>query len=277
MSFTALDPRWSPLRGKWPLLVKNGSGSAIPPFSVVLISSVTKTNNEIVYTVVQPNAASTDFNWNGYLVTGPFAIGSASTANGLASDLVQPNYVRYDTGTPAIKEKWGPKHGQLTISKGYYGFEILGGNTTECGNNVTVAKWVGVDSILGKTDASVFGGNTVTVSIYSGTTAGSESDTTMNLTGCYLRNGYVPTSCYVHVRLDNGLPYIQGDHRSVIVKADGGISKGSSGTCSIYNNETDTGDNITAKALGAAITASKWATAWQEEKSGNWYVGCWES
>ena len=179
-----LDQRWAMVRDRWPLRVKNSSGSVIPPFSVVLVTSVTASNNEMLYTVRQPNAASTDFNWNGYLVTGPFSIGSGSSDEGLATDLVQPNYVRYDgSGTPAIKEIWGPKHGQLTLTKAYYGFEILGGNTTAAGNNVTIARWVGAGEVLVKnsTGSAIAAGNSGTVVVYYGT-AGSETTTGMELT-----------------------------------------------------------------------------------------------
>jgi len=272
-----LDLRWQMVRDRWPLRVKNSSGSTIPPFSVVLVTTVTAVNNEMQYTVRQPNAASTDFNWNGYLVTGPYAIGAGSSNEGLATDLAQPNYVRYDTGTPAIGQIYGPKHGQLTLSKGYHGFEIMGGNTTAASNNVTIARWVGADLVMGKTDSSVTSGSTCTVSVYNGTTAGSETDTTMNLTSCYLRLGYVPTTCFVAVKQIGGLNYIVDDHRTVIGQADSGISKGSTGTFSIYNNGSDTGDNITVTATGAALSASKWATAWQEEKSATWNAACWEA
>lgn len=178
-----LDQRWAMVRDRWPLRVKNSSGSVIPPFSVVLITSATATDNEMVFIVRQPNAASTDFNWNGYLVTGPFSIGSGSSDEGLATDLVQPNYVRYDTGAPAIKEIWGPRHGQFTLSKAYYGFEILGGNTTAAGNNVTIARWVGAGEVLVKneTGSSIAAASSGTVNVYSGT-AGSESDTGMDMT-----------------------------------------------------------------------------------------------
>ncbi len=176
-----LDLRWQMVRDRWPLRVKNSSGAVIPPFSVVLITSVSASNNEMLYTVRQPNAASTDFNWNGYLVTGPFSIGAGASDEGLATDLVQPNYVRYDTGTPAIKEVWGPKHSQLTLSKYYYGYEILGGNTTAAGNNVTIARWVGCGSVKGKVDdTNVNALATCVVSVWDGNRAG---DTTMNITG----------------------------------------------------------------------------------------------
>ncbi len=185
-----LDLRGQMVRDRWPLRVKNATSPAvtIPPFSVVLITSVAASNNEMLYTVVQPNAASTDFNWNGYLVTGPFAIGSGSTNEGLATDLAQPNYVRYDgSGTPAIKDVWGPKHGQLTLSKNYYGYEVLGGNTTASGNNVTIARWIGITSVFGKIDDTTVNKNsTCTFSVWD---QGRSGDTTMNITS--VRNSAV--------------------------------------------------------------------------------------
>lgn len=175
-----LDERWEMVRDRWPLRVKNSTSEVLPPFSVVLITTVTATNNEMVFTVRKPNAASTDFNWDGYLVTGPFAIGADASAEGLATNLVIPNYVRYDTGTPAIKEIWGPKHNQYTLSRYYYGFEIMGGNTTACGNNVTIARWKGVHTVKGKVDdTNVNALATCTVSVWDGNRAG---DTTMNIT-----------------------------------------------------------------------------------------------
>jgi hypothetical protein len=204
-----LDLRWQMVRDRWPIRVKNSSGSTIPPFSVVLTGTPTTTNNEIVYPVVQPNAASTDFNWNGYLVTGPFAIGSGSTNEGLATDLVTPNFVRYDTGTPAKKDIYGPKHGQLTVSKNYYGFEILGYNTTAVGNNVTLARWVGSPIVIGTIDdSSVTLGGTCTVSVQVGTTY--QTDSTMNITGVVNR-GKALTSLsnpYCGVSQGNGIPVL---------------------------------------------------------------------
>jgi hypothetical protein len=250
------------VRDRWPLRVKNSSGSVIPPFSVVLITTVAASNNELVYTVRQPNAASTDFNWNGYLVTGPFAIGAGASDEGLATDLAQPNYVRYDTGTPAIKEVWGPKHAQFTLSKNYYGFEVLGGNTTAGGNNVTIAKWIGVDKALGKPDATIAKDASGTVSVYF-STAGSESDTTMNIASVYNRGNDLTTSDYVFVMLNGGVPYcVTGVsnpiefHRGV---TDAAIAKGASGTVSRYTDGTtsDSGINDTVSNDFANVAITK--------------------
>ncbi len=69
-----------------------------------------------------------------------------------------------------------------------------------------------------------------------------------------------------------------GPITSLIGKADSSISKGSSGTVSIWTgaggSESDTGINITAYALGAAITSAKWVTV--QLINGVWYVGPWE-
>lgn len=58
----------------------------------------------------------------------------------------------------------------------------------------------------------------------------------------------------------------------------GGIAKGASGSCDLYNgDETDSGINKTAKALGFAIpSGTKWVTV-QRMRGGSWYVGCWEA
>jgi hypothetical protein len=61
----------------------------------------------------------------------------------------------------------------------------------------------------------------------------------------------------------------------LIVQADASIAKGATGTCSVYVAEVDSGMNITAKALGAAVTAGKWCTA-SNDPSGTWYVFPWE-
>lgn len=162
--------------------IKNSASEVIQPFSVVLINGIVSTTNEIVYSVIKPNSASTDFNWDGYLVTWPFAINNTNPVNeGYATCLTDPGFVRYDaSGTPAIKEKWGPKHNQYTLSKNYYGFEILGGNTSYNGISVTVARWVGIPYVLGKIDgSSVTLGGTCTVSVWD---QARSADTTMNLT-----------------------------------------------------------------------------------------------
>lgn len=161
--------------------VKNGVATTIPPHSVVLITSGTITNNGMVYTVRQPNAASTDFNWDGYLITGPFEIGASTNYEGLATEATEPTLARYDSGSPAMKEVWGPKHGQFTLSKGYYGYQVVGSTTTSGGNNVVPVRWIGVHLVKGKVDdTNVNALATCTVSVWDGNRA---NDTSMEITG----------------------------------------------------------------------------------------------
>lgn len=169
-------------RNRWSR-VKAGVATTIPPHSCVLITGATMVNEEIVFTVRQPNAANTDFNWENYLVTGPVQISANTLYEGIATDLTMPGLVAYNIGnTPADKQVWGPKHGEFTLVKYYYGFQIVGGlNTTSGGSNVTVARWVGVSSVKGKIDdTNVTALATCVVSVWDGNRAG---DTTMNITG----------------------------------------------------------------------------------------------
>lgn len=168
--------------------VKAAAATAIPPHSVVLITSTTITNNELVYNVRQPNSASADFNWNGYLVTGPFAIGASTNYEGIATEATAPTLCGYDTGSPALKDVYGPKHGQFTLSKGYQGFEVVGSATTSAAVSVVPVRWIGVNEVLIKneTGSAIAAGASGTFNVYIGT-AGSETDSGMDLT-CYNRS-----------------------------------------------------------------------------------------
>lgn len=176
------------LRHPW-VRVKLGVATTVPPHSVVLITSSAITNNDVTYTVRQPNAASTDFNWNGYLITGPFEIGANTSYEGVATTATEGALARYDSGTPAMKEVWGPKHGQFTLSKGYHGFEIIGSTTTSpSGTNVVPVRWIGVEEVLVKneTGSAIAAAASGSCNVYIGT-AGSETDSGMDLT-CYNRS-----------------------------------------------------------------------------------------
>lgn len=204
-----LDSRWLPLRGRWPIRVKNGAGATIPPFSLVLTSSATATDNEIVVTVVKPNAAAADFNLCGYLVTGPFAIGSGSSNEGLASNLVNPNYLSLDF-TGATGNFCGPKHNQFTAAQYYHGYRLEGDPETVNGVKVAVAKNIGVNTVLGKMDnASVSPGSTCTVSVWAGVRP-TEVDTTMNITNVANLGANITsaTTKWCMVFFNGGQPYL---------------------------------------------------------------------
>lgn len=120
-----LDQRWQAVRDRWPIRVKNGSGETIPPFSVLRITGIAFTNNERVYSVAKPDGT---YRWR-YLVSGPFAIGSSSTNEGLGTFLTQGGLV-YCSGTPALDEEWGPTASQWYLSQYRPGFIVSGSSTS---------------------------------------------------------------------------------------------------------------------------------------------------
>lgn len=210
------DLRASFYRQNW-VRVKNASGAAIPPHSVVLRNgTVAVTDGEPVFSVIQPNSSSTQFSFDGYLVTGPFWIGADSDDEGIATELTTPGFVRYNGSTPTTGAVYGPKHGQLTLEQYYYGYLILGGSTTDvASNNVVVAKWIGVPSVLCKTDAqSTKGGAGITCSVWAGA-VGSEADTSMDITGVGNLFASVGSGKYVWVTLNGGSPYITQTEKTV--------------------------------------------------------------
>jgi len=188
--------------------VKNATGAVIPPHSVVLANgTVTTSDGEPVLSVIKPNSTSTQFNFGAYYVTGPWAIGASSSSEGWAADLLKPGFVRYNGSAPSAGAVYGPKHGQHTLELNYYGYGIIGGATTSAGQNVVVAQWLGIHTVIGKIDdTNVSLGNTCTVSVHVGTTY--QTDSSMNITGVVNR-GTALTSVngkYCGVTIGNGIP-----------------------------------------------------------------------
>jgi len=121
-----LDLRWVMVRDRWPLRVKNASGEAIPPHSVLRVTNWSNSNNEILYTVAKPDAT---YRWQ-YLVSGPFEIGSGSANEGLATFLSSGALVYFNSGTPAYGQRWGPTPSQWYLTQHGPGFHVQGANTT---------------------------------------------------------------------------------------------------------------------------------------------------
>lgn len=271
-----LDLRWQMVRDRWPLRVKNASGSVIPPYSLALVTSETASANEMLYTVRKPNAADTDFNRSKYLVTGPFAIGSGAANEGLATNLTQPNYISTDAAA-SIGQIWGPKHNQFTAARYYYGYEILGGATTFNGINIAVAKWIGVDTVLGKADSSIANAASGTVSVWNGV-GGSEADTTMNIATVYNRGSAISSGDWVFVSWNGESPYIltgaAGAGSSLYRgTTDSSVSKGGTVTISRYTAGTtsDSGSNDTGVLSELSAVASG-AVVYYMDNGANKYI-----
>lgn len=73
------------------------------------------------------------------------------------------------------------------------------------------------------------------------------------------------------------LYHVTAGEMSFVCKADSDIAMGASGTVSLYHGTTpsDSTLDLTAKALGAAVTGSKWAVC-ARLRSGQIYVSPWE-
>lgn len=106
---------------------------------------------------------------------------------------------KYDTGTPANGEGWGPKSGQWTLSKNYPKAATVNGiiNTTDKTMSVQVSE---ISKLLGKADADIAKGASGTVSIWIGA-SGSESDSTYNVTAFALAS--IETCSHDWVTLEN--------------------------------------------------------------------------
>lgn len=176
-----LDHRWTMVRDRWPLRVKNSSGEIIPPYSVLRVTNWAKSNNEILYTVTKPDST---YRWQ-YLVSGPFSIGLGTSDEGLASFLGNSSFVYFNSGTPALGESWGPTSSQWYLTQHRPGF-IVQGATTETYNSKSLLLAVQVipDEILVKNAtggdyAAAHGGDTYQVW---GGVAGSEADTSLTVT-----------------------------------------------------------------------------------------------
>lgn len=133
--------------------VANYSGETIPPFSVVYNGASSGGFGIFGFQIGKPNSAAAAFDRE-YLVTGPYSIASGTGAEGIASALHSPGFVRVNgNGATSIKNTvWGPKHGQFTLEEHYYGFLCHGGFTTACGNVVSLFTQIGYHALCGKVD-----------------------------------------------------------------------------------------------------------------------------
>lgn len=151
--------------------VANYSGETIPPFSVVYNVATAGGFGILGFQVGKPNSAAAAFDRE-YLVTGPYSIASGTGAEGIATPLKAPGFVRINgDGSTAIKNTvWGPKHGQFTLEEHYYGFLCWGGFTEACGNVVSTFTQIGYSGLCGKVDGAastdIAKGASATVSVW---------------------------------------------------------------------------------------------------------------
>lgn len=198
-----LDLRWQMLRDRWPIRFKNPTGEEIPPYAVMKVSNWTESDNEILCSVSKPD---TTFQRR-YLVNGPFAVGTGSDNEGVASFLGRGGPV-YISGTPTDNEEWGATSGQWYLSQHRPGFIISGSNTeTHNGKTIALAIQFVAQVVYGKADAAIAKNASGTVRVYGGA-FGSESDTSMTISSCYNKTSDIADEAEVTVCWPNGKPLV---------------------------------------------------------------------
>lgn len=159
---------------------RNDSAETVPAFGVMRVTDVELGDyGGELYVVGKPAKA----NWQDMLlVNGGRAVASGDFGEGRHA--WEPGGVAVETGTPAAGEDWGiPDDGWKLVAAGgshYYQKFAIGGMP----GNVAIAVLAPNHAYKCKTDASHAKSATGTLSIWTGT-KGSESDSTVNLTGIY--------------------------------------------------------------------------------------------
>ena len=244
----------------YPCFIKNGSGEEVPPCAVMRITAVDLVDGRIEYTIGKPDATFR----REYLVNSPIAIPSASSSVGYGGRLNEGGYVYYNSGTPALGERWGATASQWYLTQHREGFEATGETTTFTSKNLLVARGYVVQHVFGKCDTAITSGTSGTVRVYGGGTVGSESDTSLTVSTCWNEGSDLADETDVKVCWIHGKPYIEqfsGGGSSTEVyrgQTDAQINKGSSGTVSRYNAAgSDTGSNDTVTNLFATVGSGK--------------------
>ena len=152
--------------------VKNTSGEVCPAFGLLAVTGTEMRGDTYKRPVITCTKPSTTF-YIEYMVNGPTAIPAGGY--GRATRDASTIWIKYDSGTPANGEGWGPKPGQWTASKGFPGILVKGIQSST--NTRLLGTLAPITKIIGKlAEACSVGETDVDVDIWSDT-----GDTTMNL------------------------------------------------------------------------------------------------
>jgi hypothetical protein len=170
---------------------KNNSGETVPAYGVIKITGTSQNAAGVyIFTGDKPDTWGSQYR---HYVNGPIDI--ADGDGGVCYVPTSPVWAKYDTGdTPAVGEAWGPTDDSWELSQHVGGFEILSAEPDD-GKVLVIQRpllW-----FIGKTDASHNQGASGTISIWSGATVSSLSDTTVNKTSVYNRFADMETTKWV--------------------------------------------------------------------------------
>ena len=269
--------RYQQAENAYPWSFRNTEGSTMPAFSIAAITGQEFKDQELILKLAKPG---TTF-YRQLAISEPV---DAAASTGYGRCLVKGyGLVKYDSGTPAAGEGWGPKPSQWTISKGFPGCTIVG--IADSTNKIAL---VSLDSpivtLLGKAIANLSAdtsySSTSDYKIYIATT-GSEADGGFTtLPSIYVRVPIAKDKLFTIEWINNGWQVNAAAPFVCIGKTDSAVSAGSSGTVSIWTgtpgSESDSGDNITGvrNRTGVDIPTTKWVRV--EYIYGSPYMEPWE-
>lgn len=131
-------------------LYRNDAGEEIPAYSCIAIEDVVNAAND--RDVCKATKPSTTFRRSYAITNHEKSTPGPPGRYGLCTTC-EPWLAKYDEGTPANDETWGPKPGQWTLSKGYPGFRVLGVWDTERKLALVVPE--PIVSLVGKADGAI--------------------------------------------------------------------------------------------------------------------------
>ncbi len=148
---------------RW-LSVKNQSASDGPAFGAAAVVGVEEIEGEAILLIERP---STTFNRD-IIILGPEGCpgtDSESSPTGLAT--YTPDFVLYDSGTPANGDGWGPKPNQWSLSNGYPQCALCIGDFDST-NKIMLATLQPIEKGLAKSNGTIANADSGTISIYAG-------------------------------------------------------------------------------------------------------------
>lgn len=166
---------------------KNTTGSEIPAYAVMKLTAY----GEVFGDSYLEMGANTTYGsqWSHFVNDG---IPVPANGYGLCClPAGTPVAALYDSsdGSIAVGDRVGPRSGAYKLRKNTGGFRVVGTTmrTIDASSSTILVIQQPMLHFVGKTDSTHAKSATGTISIYSGTTLGSESDTTVNMTGVYNR------------------------------------------------------------------------------------------
>lgn len=195
----------TPIAPEWDF--KNESSEQIPPYGVMRVTGFDVTTDPEYprLLVNKPNTYGAQYS---HAINGDLCVEAGQTGRCTLGGISAAKYDDGD-GTPAFSELWGPRNGSWKLKKNTQGFAVLG--IASSARKLVLVRPAPFLVGIGKADGAISQNNSGTVSVWAGTTLGSEGDTGENIT-VYSRFGDIESGAWVMYRWvpeSNGFEGIQ--------------------------------------------------------------------